>query len=396
MAAAAQAPARGSLLALFLVVLTGMIGFGIFIPIFPFLSLHLGGTATETTIAMGAYSFGQLIAAPAWGRLSDSIGRKPVLIAGLIGAGLSYVMIAYAVNVEALGFARLFGGLMAGNVGAAFAAATDLADDQTRTRNMGLLGASFALGFIFGPALAALIAGDHPDAEGFRRVCLTAAAFAMLAAVAATALFRETLPPGARRSAGAPRDGRMSLLLKRPALAQLVCVTLMMIAAQALMETTFGLWSNAQLAWGPRETGFAFAALGLMTVGLQGGGAGWLAKRVGERRMLVGGLALFTGGFAALAAAQTTGHAYAALALLAIGGGAATPALTSLVGAQAGEHERGLVMGLNQSASALGRVIGPAFSGLLFDQLGHSAPFWIGAGVLGCAALVAAYAARRA
>lgn len=395
MAAAAQLPARGSLLALFLVVLTGMIGFGIFVPIFPFLSLHLGGTATETTIAMGAYSFGQLVAAPAWGRLSDAVGRKPVLIAGLIGAGASYVMIAYAANVEALGFARLFGGLMAGNVGAAFAAATDLADDRTRTRNMGLLGAAFALGFIFGPGLGALIVGDRPDTEGFRRVCLMAAAFALLAALAAAAFFRETLAAGARRPAAAPRDGRAALLIKRPALAQLVAVTLMMIAAQALMETTFGLWSDAQLSWGPRETGVAFAVLGLMTVGLQGGGAGWLAKRLGERRMLLGGLTLFALGFAALGAAQTTWQAYAALALLAVGGGAATPALSSMVGAQAGEQERGLVMGLNQSASALGRVIGPAFAGLLFDQFGHSSPFWVGAGVLACAVALAAFAAPK-
>jgi len=393
MVAAAQTPARASLLALFLVVLMGMIGFGIFIPIFPFLSLHLGGSATETTIAMGAYSFGQLIAAPAWGRLSDRIGRKPILVLGLLGAAASYLIIAYATSVEAMGFARLFGGLMAGNVGAAFAAATDLADDKTRTRNMGVLGAAFALGFIFGPAIGALIVGDAPDADGFRRVCFAAAACAGLAAIGAATLFRETHPKTARRPAEAPRIRRTALLLERPVLAQLILVTLFMISAQALMESTFGLWSDAQLKWGPRETGYAFATLGVMTALLQGGGAGWLSGRIGERRMLIIGLFIFAIGFGAMAGARNATDTIMVLSLLAIGGGLATPALNSLVGAQAQEQDRGVVMGLNQSASALGRVIGPLFSGVLFDRFGHDSPFAVGAVVLVLACLLAVIAA---
>src|SRR5690606_9156622 len=113
------------LLALVGVVLIGMTGFGVFLPIFPFLALEVGATPTATTIAMGAYSLGQLISSPFWGRLSDRVGRKPILIAGLIGGVLSYLWIAQARSVEELGVARLFGGLMAGNIGAAFAAAAD-------------------------------------------------------------------------------------------------------------------------------------------------------------------------------------------------------------------------------------------------------------------------------
>lgn len=383
-----QSGGRASLTALFLVVLTGMIGFGIFIPIFPFLALELGGSATEITIAMGAYSLGQLIAAPGWGRLSDHVGRKPVLIIGLTGAAISYIMLAHATSVEMMGLARLFGGLMAGNVGAAFAAATDLADDKTRTRNMGVLGAAFALGFIFGPAIGALIVGAEPDMAGYQRVCYAAAACATLAVVFASFFFRETLPKEHRRAREAPRIRRTALLLERPALAQFILITVLMISAQALMESTFGLWSDTELQWGPRETGLAFAALGLMTAGLQGGAAGRLGRVLGERRMLAIGLALFALGFAGMALARDAAVTAASLLLLAVGGGMATPALNSLVGGQAREEDRGVVMGLNQSASALGRVIGPAISGVIFDQLGHSAPFAIGAGVLACACLI--------
>ncbi len=157
----------GSMLVLAGVVLIGMTGFGVFLPIFPFLALDLGATPTATTIAMGAYSLGQLISSPLWGRLSDRVGRKPILIAGLIGGVASYVWIAHANTVYDLGAARLFGGLMAGNVGAAFAAAADLADDKTRARNMGLLGAAVGLGFIAGPAFGAFLIGGEPTRESF-------------------------------------------------------------------------------------------------------------------------------------------------------------------------------------------------------------------------------------
>ncbi|MGE0830538.1 MAG: MFS transporter [Hyphomonadaceae bacterium] len=394
MTAMPQPAARGSLSALFLVVLTGMIGFGIFIPIFPFLALHLGASATETTLAMGAYSLGQLLGAPGWGRLSDAAGRRSVLIIGLIGAAISYIMLAHATNVEMMGLARLFGGLMAGNVGAAFAAATDLADDRTRARNMGLLGAAFALGFIFGPAIGAALAGPEPTHESFARVCYAAAAFAALAALGALLFFQETLPKHLRRSSDMPRIRRSALLKAQPLLARLVATTVLMIAAQALLETTFGLWADKELRWGPQETGYAFAALGVMTVLMQGGATGRLARVLGERRMLIIGLCIFAAGFVATALAGNWPQTIFALALLAIGGGMASPALTSLIGAQTTNADRGAIMGLNQSAGALGRVIGPLFAGAIFDGLGHTAPFLIGAGVLMLALALAVFGAR--
>lgn len=376
----------GSLFALVGVVLIGMTGFGVFLPIFPFLALEVGATPTATTIAMGAYSLGQLISSPLWGRLSDRIGRKPVLIVGLIGGVISYLWLARAGSVEELGAARLFGGLMAGNIGAAFAAAADLADDKTRARNMGLLGAAVGFGFIAGPFLGAMLIGDSPDREGFARVCLASAALAGVAALAALALFRESLPKAARTSAARPRI-RLRTLLSRPVMARLALVTLLMIAAQALMETTFGLWADARLAWGPREVGWTLGALGVGAVLLQGGGAGAAARALGERTMLFIGLALFAAGLGGLAVASDVASTAAALTALVIGLGLAGPALNALFAAQAAEEERGAVMGLSQSASALGRVIGPLGAGALFDTLSPAAPFAAAA----CVILVALF-----
>jgi DHA1 family tetracycline resistance protein-like MFS transporter len=370
------------------VVLIGMTGFGVFLPIFPFLALEVGATPTATTIAMGAYSFGQLLSSPLWGRLSDRIGRKPVLIAGLIGGVISYLWLARAGSVYELGAARLFGGLMAGNVGAAFAAAADLSDDKTRARNMGLLGAAVGFAFIAGPALGAFLIGGTPDREGFAHVCVVSAGLAGVAALAALILFRETAPARAPGTMSPPRL-RMRMMLSRPSLARLALVMLFTIAAQALMETAFGLWADAQLGWGPREVGWTVAGLGVGAALLQGGGAGRAARSLGERTTLLIGLALFAAGLGGLAVAADLSSLIAALTAFVIGVGLTTPALNSLIAAEADEHERGAVMGLSQSSAALGRVLGPLFAGFLFDTFSPAAPFAVAAVVI-LAALFAA------
>jgi MFS transporter, DHA1 family, tetracycline resistance protein len=375
-----------SLAALVGVVLIGMTGFGVFLPIFPFLSLELGATPTATTIAMGAYSFGQLISSLFWGRLSDRVGRKPILIVGLLGGVISYVWLARAASVEELGAARLFGGLMAGNVGAAFAAAADLADDKTRARNMGFLGAAVGLGFIAGPALGALLIGEQASRESFAFVCYISAALAGFAALTALALFRESLPQEARRKDGEARVSRMALLTSRPALTRFIVIMFLVIAAQAMMETVFGLWADAKLQWGAREVGWTLAGLGFGAVLLQGGGAGAAARLLGERTTLLIGLALFAAGFGGMGVARDAAALIAALTALVIGIGLATPALNALIAEQAAENERGAVMGLSQSASALGRVAGPLASGPLFDVFTPGAPF-IAAAILTLLAL---------
>jgi DHA1 family tetracycline resistance protein-like MFS transporter len=384
-----MAQRSASLAALVGVVLIGMTGFGIFLPIFPFLALDIGATPAAATFAMGAYSLGQLISSPFWGRLSDRVGRKPILVVGLIGSVLSYLWIAHARSVEELGAARMIGGLMAGNVGAAFAAAADLADDKTRARNMGLLGAAVGLGFIAGPALGALLIGETPSREGFALVCYASAGLAALAAVVALFFFRETLSRDARTEQGKARPQRFALLLSRPALARFVTVTFLVIAAQALMEVTFGLWADVELQWGPREVGWTLAALGAGAALLQGGAAGAAARALGERVTLLIGLALFAAGFGGLAVSHEVSTMAASLIALVIGIGLASPALNSLIAAQADERERGVVMGLSQSASALGRVAGPLGAGALLDSVGPSAPF-VAAALLMLAALFVA------
>jgi predicted MFS family arabinose efflux permease len=369
----------GDLAALIGVVFVAMTGFGVFLPVFPFLALHVGASPTQATLAMGAYSFGQLIAAPIWGRISDRIGRKPILIAGLIASMVSYLLLAHADTILGIGGARLFAGLMAGNMGAAFAAAADLARPATRARNMGLLGAAAGTAFIAGPGIGALIVSGASGAEGFTRVCYASAVLALLAALAAVFLFRETLPKEKRRDPAMPRVRSRMLLRTRPVLTRLAAIMLLVVTGQAMLESVFGLWADVEFHWGAKEVGWTLAGLGFGAALMQGGASGAAARRIGEDAALRIGLVFSAAGF--VLATQASHHlvAIAALAALVIGFGLITPALQSLFAAQGGEDERGAVMGLAQSSSALGRVLGPATSGAIFDAFGHDAPFYVGA-----------------
>jgi MFS family permease len=241
---------------------------------------------------------------------------------------------------------------------------------------MGLLGAAVGFGFIAGPALGAFLVSEEPTRAEYANVSFVSAALAGAAALAALALFRETLgSPASVVGAVQERPRRSSLLFSRPTLARFVAVMFLMIAAQALMETTFGLWADAELRWGPRQVGWTLAALGVAAVLLQGGGAGAAARILGERLTLLIGLALFAAGFGGLAVSHAPSTMAASLASLVVGIGLATPALNALIAAQAAETERGAVMGLSQSAGALGRVAGPLGAGVLFDTFGTGAPF---------------------
>jgi len=209
-----------------------------------------------------------------------------------------------------------------------------------------------------------------------------------LAALAAWLLFRESLSAlgGAAR---VTRVSRWTLLLRRPTLARFAGIMVLAVGAQALMETTFGLWADARLAWGPREVAWTLALMGAGAVLLQGGGAGVAARVWGERLTLLIGLALFAAGFCGLAVTRDALMLAIALAVLVCGIGLATPALNSLIAAQSEERDHGAVMGMAQSAAALGRVVGPLGAGALFDGFGPDAPFVLAALVIVAALFVA-------
>jgi DHA1 family tetracycline resistance protein-like MFS transporter len=264
---------------------------------------------------------------------------------------------------------------MAGNVAAAFAYAADVSTEKDRPATMGFVGAAFGLGFIIGPALGGFLAGNTADAAGLARIAHVSAGMAALATLACVLFLKESHPIEARLESKQEHAVKQGFNLPKPALMRLYGGGLLMIAAFALMESIFGIWSKAVLNWTPRDLGIAFAVFGLISATLQGGAAGRLATVLGVGRMLRIGLCLYVFGFSVIIFANTAVGAYAGMTLLAIAAGLAGPSLQTLVSLQAAPHERGQVMGGLQGALSAGRAFGPLLAGPAFDAGGVTAPF---------------------
>jgi DHA1 family tetracycline resistance protein-like MFS transporter len=361
------------------VTFVALLGFGAFIPVFPYFGRSLNASDGAVTLTMAAYSLGQFISAPYWGRLSDKYGRKPILVAGTCAAAVAYIFVANAKSIEMLFAARLFGGLMAGNIAAAFAAASDISTPASRAKAMGLLGAAFGLGFIFGPVLGGLLAGDALTPDVLARVAYAAAGMNVLAALAALFIFRETLKPAAR--VVRERAHRFSMLAGRKRLQTLTIVSFLVTTAFGMMEATMGFLSADRFAWTPKDLGLLFAVVGILSVIMQGGAIGRLTKMLGETKLLIAGLAIMTIGLVIAGLAEVPAHAYLAAVFLSVGSAVTNPTLTTLSSFEASEDERGAVLGVVQSAASLGRVAGPALGGPLYAAIAQSAPFLVGAAI---------------
>jgi len=392
-----KAAGKAPLGALFLSVFIGLMGFGVLLPVFPFWGRALNADPAVITLAMGAYSLGQFIGAPLWGKLSDSKGRRPVLLWSLVGGAASYVFMAYADSILMLGFARLFGGLMAGNIGVAFAYVGDVVPEEGRPKAMGMLGAAFALGFIFGPAIGGLVAGDAPGAAEFARVAWVSVAITLVAVAAVYFWLPESLTAERRAATRAAGGGPspMALLRAKPVIWGLILLVLIVIGSAAMMETTFALFADDRLGWTPREVGLAFALIGIVSAVVQGAGAAPLAKRFGAQKVVLGGITAYAVGMIFLALASSTVAVLVALSLTASGVGLFNPAYQTLVAGATNDADRGMVNGLTQGGSAVGRIIGPGVSGTIFQVFGPAVPFLIGAAVMVFAFVIAMTSGRK-
>jgi multidrug resistance protein len=371
---------------LFLIVFTDLVGFGLIIPLLPFYGEHFQATPAEVGALMAIYSLAQFIAAPLWGRLSDRAGRKPVLALSLLGATLAYVWLAYSESLWMLFAARALGGFMAGNIGTAFAYVADVTTPANRAKGMGIVGAAFGLGFIFGPAIGGVLAGHDPVHADYRTPALIAAALSALAMILTVGILPESLPKSIRRAHRAlPRADRWQMLadaLRRPGVGRLIGVAFLATFVFAGMETTFAMWSRRQFGWGPEQNGYLFAFVGLISATVQGGLVGGLAKRFGEHRLVVTGAAALAFGMLAIPFASSVSLLAPAMLVVALGFSLMTPSLNSLVSLKVDAGVQGGTMGVIRSATTLARVLGPGWAGLLFEHLGKDWPFFSGAVIM--------------
>lgn len=368
--------------ALFLIVLVDLIGFGIIIPLLPFYAEHFGATPFQVGLVMAAYSMAQLIAAPLWGRLSDRIGRRPVLLGTLAGMTIGSAALAFVDSLFVLFVVRIATGFMAGNISTAFAYVSDVTTPATRARGMGIVGAAFGLGFVAGPAIGGILAGADPLAADFRTPALAAAGLSLLAMTLAAVRLPESMTPEARAAVRAAKIRPFAAwrdMMGRPRLRRLVGLMFGATFVFAGMEATFAMWSERQFGWGPEPNGYLFAMIGILGVVIQGGLIGRLAHRFGESRLIPVGAALLALGLGMIPLASSLIVLVPAMLLAGAGFSLMSPSLSSLISLEASETERGAIMGLSRSAATLGRVLGPAWGGAMFGAISKDAPYAFGA-----------------
>ena len=371
------------MLILFLIVFIDLIGFGIIIPLLPFYGEFYQASPEMVGLLMATYSFTQFLAAPFWGRLSDRIGRRPVLLVSLAGASAAYVWLGLAESLWTLFAARAVGGAMAGNISAAFAYVADITTRENRAKGMGTIGAAFGLGFIAGPAIGGILAGSDPVNADFQSPAFAAAALSVTALIMAIVTLKESLSAEIRqRLAQQPPKKRLAMFreaLDRPVIGLLLLLTFLATFVFAGLESTFAMWSRRQFGWGPEQNGYLFAFIGLLSALIQGGLIGRLARRFGEARLVVQGAVALAIGIALIPFSTNVVVLVLAMSLAGYGFSIISPSLNSLISLQSSEDEQGGIMGVTRSASTMARFIGPAWAGLLFGGLGRDWPYFAGA-----------------
>ena len=395
--AATTAPSHSprALYVLLLVVFINLVGFGIVIPLLPFYARALNAEPWQITALFSAYSLGQFVAEPFWGRLSDRIGRRPVLIITILANTAAYVALAFAPNIAVAFLVRLASGVATGNISTIQGYMADVTPPEKRAARLGLLGAAFGMGFVVGPALGGLLA--HPDAGplGFQIPLFVAAG---LAAVASLGVFLFVVESRAPSDPATPRPHRREALITaraHPVLSRVLLVTLVSTAAFAGMESVFGLWTHARFNWGPREVGLCFAVIGVVASIGQGAVTGRLARRFGEPRVLTAGLSII-----AVTLFLTPFVPSAALVPVIVGGTAfgqslVFPCVAALISRNTPPDRQGEMLGLNMAAGSLARMVGPLIAGSLFG-VAIGGPYWFGAALMLPAVWLAVLIGRRA
>jgi len=369
---------------LFSTVLVDLVGFGIVLPALPLYAKGFGADGLATGLLVTSYSLVQLVMAPVWGRVSDRIGRRPVLILGLLGSALAYVAFARADSLAALFVSRVIGGVGGSTIPAAQAYIADVTPPAGRAGNMGLIGAAFGLGFVIGPALGWYVSGFHPGSPAAPGYLAAGLCFAN----ALFALARLPEPDGDH--AAGPRRASLSASFadaaRSPQIRQALITYLCITVAFSTLQPTLSLLAAERFAWAERQAALLFLLLGVVSAIVQGGLVRAVVPRLGERALLRIGTAPFAAGLVMVGAASDAHGLLAGLVLVGIGYGCSVPSVLGLVSRAVDPNRQGAGLGIGQSVGSFARVVGPASAGALFDA-GAALPYFAGALLIGGAAL---------
>ncbi len=390
---------KASLAVLFLTVFIDLIGFGMVIPFLSFYAREYGASGVAVGAVVGIYSIMQFFFAPVWGRLSDRVGRRPVILISLTASCTGYLLFAFSHSLTVLFASRVIAGIGGANIGTAQAYIADSTSHENRAKGMGLIGAAFGLGFILGPPMSALLAelGTKHGMAGNLLPGLVAAGLSFTAFLIALSVLAESKPKDlVPRSAVPPQFDRKLWreIATHPLLASLMLALFLTLLAVAGMEVNVTLHGRDRFQFRQRDMAYLFLFMGVIVAGIQGGLIGRIVKRVGEHGTIVIGAASFTIGFVLVPSVWRVPLLYVVAFLIAIGQGLCYPALTALLSKIAPESERGSLLGMATSVGSLARFLGPLLSGFLYDLAGAAGSFY-GGGLLMAAALFIALRMQR-
>jgi DHA1 family tetracycline resistance protein-like MFS transporter len=381
---------KSPLIVIFFTVFIDLVGFGIIIPLSPYLASQFGASPLEVGLLQASYSLMQFLFSPMWGRLSDRIGRRPVILLGLAGSSLSYLAFAFAPNLALLFVARIFAGIFGATISTAMAYIADITTKENRSKGMGLIGAAFGLGFIFGPLIGGLLSevgskfGSEPP-FGMSFSALGGASICAINFLFALKVLPETLTAEVKLSNQNQKTKTLTErlaavfeYLTRPQMGALMIVCLLSGLGMAHMESALGLFVKDQFGWQVRNASYAFAFVGFMMVFTQGYLIRKLRLKFGDASLMRIGLTFAGIGISMVAIANSVAILAIAMTALAIGMGLSNPSIQGTISQLASENEQGAALGVVQSVAALGRIFGPALGGFYYGHWGHTSPFWAG------------------
>ncbi len=374
---------KSPLLPLFSVVFVDMLGFGLILPLLPYIASNWGATPAMIGLIGAAYPLGQFLGAPLVGRFSDRFGRKPLLLFSIAGTFLSLLMLGFARSIAVIMISRFLDGLTGGNITVAQAYVADVTDEKNRAKGMGMIGAAFGLGFILGPA-----SGGFLSQWGYALPAFVSAGLSLMNLFLIAFLLPESLPKEKRvrhlseAKRKHPLNGLAAAFAKPiagPVLSSIIVFSLSM----AMFESVFSLFTKQRLELSAQTTGFILAYVGVLVAGVQGGGMGVLVKRFPENVLVRFALITLTLSYAGWALSPNVAVLMVVLIPLSISSGILSTLLRSSLSKAVPANETGEIMGISAAMESITRIVAPALGGWLIGSLSSAAPGLLSAVLIG-------------